>query len=57
MKKTKDRREIIAKAHNVTTAIKAKLAKKDGEKDKIDLSNMAEKLADRRDKLLSEEGK
>jgi hypothetical protein len=56
MKEKNDRREIIAKAHNVTSAIKKKLAI-DEENIKIDLSNIAEKLADRREKVLAEEGK
>jgi len=56
MKNDKNRREIIAKAHNVTSAIKKKLSQK-GEKPKIDLTNLAESLADRRDMVLSEESK
>jgi len=49
----KKRRESIAKAQNVTSAIKNKLAAK-GENSKIDLVNIAEKLADRREQVLTE---
>lgn len=52
----KKRRESIAKAQNVTSAIKNKLSAKE-ENSKIDLSNLAEKLADRREKVLAEETK
>ena len=57
MKNLNARRETIAKAHNVTSAIKKRLAKKDESTEKVDLANLAENLADRRDKVLSGDGK
>ena len=57
MKEKKDRREIIAKAHNVTSAIQKKLAKNSKDDEKVDLANLAETLADRRDRVNTEEEK
>jgi len=45
----KEKRESIAKAHNVTSAIKKKLSENDQQG--VDLTKIAAELADRREKL------
>jgi len=53
--KKKNRRETIAKSYNITSAIKKKMSKEKKNDDKIDLSNLAESLFSRKEKVLSEE--